>query len=131
MDKKRVMGVALIAAVVIAIITLNATNITGEAIFESNALNEDLISYYRFDEGVNDAKRVNDGTVYGDVEQIAIQAHKIKGSSANMGGMVLSELAKTIEYAGKDSDTETIHQQLPKLQQSFDMLKEEIEKVLF
>ena len=76
-------------------------------------------------------KEINALVSKGDVEQVAIQAHKIKGSSANMGGMVLSELAKTIEFAGKESDSETINQQLPKLQQSFDLLKDEMEKVLF
>lgn len=67
----------------------------------------------------------------GNIEQIAQQAHKIKGSSANMGGMVLSELAQSIEMAGKATDMETIHQQLPKLQQSFIILKQEIEAELF
>ena len=67
----------------------------------------------------------------GDLNKISIQAHKIKGSSANMGGMILGDHAKMIEMAGKSSDIETVQNYLPKIEQSFTCLKEEIQKVLF
>ena len=68
---------------------------------------------------------------FGDHKKIAIQAHKIKGSSANMGGMVLSMHAKIIEMAVKEENIATIQDELPKLEQSFLHLKDEIQKVLF
>ncbi len=67
----------------------------------------------------------------GDHQKIAIQAHKIKGSSANMGGMILSMRAKTIEMAGKEGNLDAIQDELSKLEQSFFHLRDEIQKVLF
>ena len=66
-----------------------------------------------------------------DHHKISLQAHKIKGSSANMGGMILSMHAKTIEMAAKEEDITTIQNELPKLEQSFLHLNDEIQKVLF
>lgn len=65
----------------------------------------------------------------GDVEQIAGLAHKIKGASANVGGMALSESAFKMEQAGKVGDLDTIRQRMFELTQSFVELKTAMEDV--
>jgi signal transduction histidine kinase/DNA-binding response OmpR family regulator len=52
-----------------------------------------------------------------DVKQIIAHAHLIKGASANVGGIALSASAKIVEFAAREDDLETIHQELPKLAQ--------------
>ena len=66
----------------------------------------------------------------GDVEQIAGLAHKIKGASANVGGMALSESALKIEQAGSIGDLDTIRQRMFELSQSFVELKTAMEDVI-
>ncbi len=58
-----------------------------------------------------------------DLQQAAAQAHKIKGASANMGGMVLSSLALKMERSGKAGDLNTVRQELPELEQQIIQLK--------
>ncbi|RLA05840.1 MAG: hypothetical protein DRQ47_00100 [Gammaproteobacteria bacterium] len=67
----------------------------------------------------------------GNFEPIKLQAHKIKGSSANMAALQMSEMAKAMEMAAKDSNIEKITELHPKLLQSFTALKQEFEAVLF
>jgi len=58
-----------------------------------------------------------------DLQQATAQAHKIKGASANVGGMELSSLALKMEQAGKARDLETVRQKLPELEQQITQLK--------
>ncbi len=67
----------------------------------------------------------------GDIEMATTQAHKIKGGSANMGGMVLSAFAFQMEQAGKASDLETLRENSRRMEQDFIQLKLEIEEKLF
>ncbi len=66
----------------------------------------------------------------GDLPVTAAQSHKIKGSSANVGGLALSVLAYTMEQAGKAGDMETVRQGLPELDRCFSLLKAAMEKIL-
>ncbi|MDH5387699.1 MAG: response regulator [Gammaproteobacteria bacterium] len=66
----------------------------------------------------------------GDAKEIAGMAHRIKGASANVGGMALSSIALKIELAGKKADIDTIQQCIHKLGQEFEELKVEMEKIL-
>ena len=65
-----------------------------------------------------------------DLEQIAGMAHRIKGGSANVGGMALSALALKIEQAGKSGNLEVIQQCMPELEQYYAQLKMVMEEVL-
>ena len=67
----------------------------------------------------------------GDVQQVTAQAHKIKGASANIGGMALCSQALKMEQAGKAGDTESIQQTLPVLEQAFVQLKSALQEQLF
>lgn len=61
-----------------------------------------------------------------DVAQATAQAHKIKGASANVGGMAMSELAYQIELAGKSDDIAAIQNSLSELELRFAELKKAI-----
>jgi HPt (histidine-containing phosphotransfer) domain-containing protein len=64
----------------------------------------------------------------GDVEQVAAQAHKIKGASSNVGAMALSALAFKIEQAGKAGDMKMISLNVTALEQCFEQLKSTMEE---
>jgi len=59
----------------------------------------------------------------GDAAQIGTMAHAIKGSSANVGGMMLSSQAFKLEQAGKAGDLQLISQSLPELERCFKQLE--------
>jgi CheY-like chemotaxis protein/HPt (histidine-containing phosphotransfer) domain-containing protein len=63
----------------------------------------------------------------GDHQQAAAQAHKIKGASANVGGLALSAQALIMEKAGKEGKEEILTQHIEQLKQQFVLLKTEIE----
>ena len=65
-----------------------------------------------------------------DMEQIAGMAHRIKGASANVGGMALSALALKIEQAGKSGNLEVIQLCMPELEQCYAQLKMAMEEAL-
>ena len=53
-------------------------------------------------------KRIVDAKVGGDLERFVIDVHSVKSTSASIGAMELSELAKALEAAGKIVDIEFI-----------------------
>ncbi len=65
-----------------------------------------------------------------DVAKTTALAHKIKGASANVGGIALSQLACKVEQAGETEDLASIHKYLPALEQNFAQLKAVMKKVL-
>ncbi len=56
-------------------------------------------------------------------EQLAAQAHKIKGASSNVGAMALAALAYKMEQAGKLGDITMVEQDLAELECAFELLK--------
>ena len=66
-----------------------------------------------------------------DVGQAAAQAHKIKGASANVGGLALSAVALKMERAGKAGELDAVRSNLPELEQCFDQLKTKMNEALF
>ena len=65
------------------------------------------------------------------IEKATAQAHKIKGGSANMGGMALSAFALQMEQAGKAGDLKVIREGSERMKQNFEQLKIAIEEKLF
>jgi len=55
------------------------------------------------------------------------QAHQIKGTAANLGGLSLQGVAFSMERAGKAGDLETLRTLMPALQKRFAVLKDAIE----
>lgn len=51
-----------------------------------------------------------------DVKAAVMAVHSIKGSSGNVGAMTAYEVAKEIEFAGKEGDLATMYAKMPHLQ---------------
>ena len=66
-----------------------------------------------------------------EVEQCQIQAHKIKGAAANVGGLALSQIALELEQASQQQNLPLVKIQFPVLQQRFGQLKTEMSERLF
>lgn len=66
-----------------------------------------------------------------DTDSLCNQAHRIKGSAANVGGIALSEAARQLEQALRD-DAKPINceQFIAQLEREFDQLKQQISEVL-
>ena len=64
----------------------------------------------------------------GDPESIWKQAHKMKGSAANVGGELLADVASEIERAGKAGDIEGIMRSIPELEMQSARLLEALQK---
>jgi PAS domain S-box-containing protein len=63
-----------------------------------------------------------------DIELVWKQAHKMKGSSANVGGEALRDVAKQVEQAGKDGDLEEVTSCIPELREQCARLNEALQK---
>ena len=66
----------------------------------------------------------------GDAPSVQLQAHTIKGQSANVGGEALRETAFEIEKAGKTGDLETVKARMTELEAQFDRLKEAMNRTM-
>ncbi len=60
----------------------------------------------------------------GDAAGVRLQAHTIKGASANVSGDALSAVAHVMESAGKDDDLVVARDSMPELESQFDRLKQ-------
>ena len=107
-----------------------------EPLFDYAAMSERLMNDKALIHTVLDAflkdlplqvEQLESAVAAGDAEQIAAQAHKIKGAAMNVGGMALGSLAHTIEQAGRDGELGVARQELPKLEQHVAQLKAAIE----
>ena len=63
-------------------------------------------------------------------EKIEIQAHTIKGTAANMGGISLKKVAAEIEEAGREENLDLAQELYPEMQKQFEILKKAVEKYL-
>ncbi len=66
----------------------------------------------------------------GDTLQASALGHKIKGTAASVGGIAYSDVARQMELAGKESDTDTLHQLLPLLEQQYKKLENAMQELL-
>lgn len=57
------------------------------------------------------------------------EAHTLKSSSANVGAMGLSALAKEMEFAGRDGEIEKMATELNRLEEEFAQVKAVLETV--
>jgi len=65
-----------------------------------------------------------------DADKIEIQAHSIKGTAANMGGMALKAVAYEIEKGAESEDLKIARDLFSLLEDQFDLLKRKVEKYL-
>ena len=64
-----------------------------------------------------------------DITHAERQAHTIKGASANVGGMILSELARTMEKSVSLGDLCAAKAKLPELESQFERLQEAMQAI--
>ncbi|AFV25023.1 multi-sensor hybrid histidine kinase [Methanolobus psychrophilus R15] len=65
----------------------------------------------------------------GEISGVSAYAHKIKGASANLGGMALSDVASRMEKAGNIGKLEDITAIMPELEKQYDLLAEQLQDV--
>jgi HPt (histidine-containing phosphotransfer) domain-containing protein len=64
----------------------------------------------------------------GDIRKVEMQAHQIKGASANVGGEALRGAAGEMEETSKSGRVEALRTLLPELKERFTQLKKAMEK---
>lgn len=63
------------------------------------------------------------------MEEVSSYAHSIKGSSANIGGEVLSDIAAKIEKLGRSGKITEVQALIPELERQFELLTEEFKNI--
>lgn len=58
------------------------------------------------------------------------EGHTIKGASYALGANLLGDVAKALEFAGKESDLQEARQQIPKIKQAFELTKKAMQVYL-
>ncbi|WP_319507212.1 PAS domain S-box protein [uncultured Methanolobus sp.] len=61
-----------------------------------------------------------------ELENVNVYAHKIKGASANIGGVALSAVASQMEIAGNKNQVDKMEILLPELEKQYDLLVEQL-----
>ena len=68
--------------------------------------------------------------VEGDMEALSILAHSVKSTSDAVGATGLRDMAKELEFAAKDGDTDTVNEKLPVFIDKYQEFGDEISKAL-
>ena len=109
-------------------------------IFNKSALLERLLNDKKLAEKVIDAflediptqmDKMKTSLAKQDASTVRRQAHSIKGASANVGGEILSSIAFLAEKAAEKGDLTSVERHILELQNSFNQLKEVMEKNTF
>ncbi|MEM1025398.1 MAG: Hpt domain-containing protein [Myxococcota bacterium] len=66
----------------------------------------------------------------GSTDEVARSAHKLKGSSANVGAQGISDCAKTLEEMGKNGDLQGAEALVDRAQADLDLVKTELQTLL-
>ncbi len=66
----------------------------------------------------------------GDIESLILPAHSLKSSSANIGAMQMSELARRLEMAGRSENLSTIKEEQPRLASLFEETRDALQPYL-
>ncbi|MES9871593.1 MAG: ATP-binding protein [Candidatus Sedimenticola sp. 6PFRAG7] len=71
--------------------------------------------------------QIEAGIREGDCKHAIIPAHSLKSSSANVGAMALSELAKKMEFAARDDDIDRLQDGIMELREEYDRSERELQ----
>lgn len=82
------------------------------------------------DESVRLMSALREAIAAGDLTNVQLHSHSIKGSSGNVSGQQVSALAKMIEFAAKNGDESVIHEGYETLNNAMDELCEVFKKEL-
>jgi CheY-like chemotaxis protein/HPt (histidine-containing phosphotransfer) domain-containing protein len=66
----------------------------------------------------------------GDIESLILPAHSLKSSSANIGAVQMSELARKLEMAGRGEEWQAIKQEQPRLAPLFEETRDSLQPYL-
>jgi len=103
----------------------------GASIFDFEAMSERLmddmelmqaISIAFADDVINQIQELKENLEANDAAEAAKSAHKIKGASANVGGMALSALALEVESACKAGDVTSVKNKMEGIEYAFETL---------
>ena len=72
---------------------------------------------------------IEDALDIGDLDLYAIKVHALKSAARIMGAKSLASLAKDLEYAAKDGDTETVNSQTDALLNLYRSFKDKLAKI--
>lgn len=75
-------------------------------------------------------EKLNGILVSEDYEQLAAQAHKLKGAASNMAAEQMYDLAVEFELAAKEHVMERLTALYPMLMQAFEQLRDELDEEL-
>ncbi len=113
--------------------------LNGEPVFDQEAMRERLMGDESLMRAVAEAfvfdmdklfEQLQGHVDARDAGQAGAVAHKIKGASANVGGMAMSAVALRMETSGKAGDTEDVRDALPLLQRHLSELKHAMKDLL-
>ena len=89
---------------------------------------EELIDVY-LEDTPNRLVQLRQALDGGDTETLIREAHTLKSSSANLGAMALSALAKTMEFAGRNGKLADMETEVRQFEQQFAQVKTTLETI--
>ena len=89
---------------------------------------EELIDVY-LEDTPNRLVQLRQALDGGDTETLIREAHTLKSSSANLGAMALSALAKTMEFAGRNGKLADMETDVHQFKQQFAQVKTTLETI--
>ena len=98
-----------------------------ERVMNDNKIASKIIKIFREDT----PKQINalrESIERGEVDKVSWYAHKIKGSSSNMGGIALSSVASEMEIAGNEGNIDKITALMPEIEKQYELLIEQLKE---
>ena len=86
----------------------------------------ELIDAY-LEDAPNRVANLRDAFDSGNMENVINEAHTLKSSSANIGAMALSALAKQMEFAGRNGQFEGMAEEVQRVEMEFIRVKTALE----
>ncbi|WP_406656651.1 response regulator [Methanolobus sp. ZRKC2] len=99
-----------------------------ERVMDDESLARRLISIF-LEDTPKQVKSLRECIENGKTDKVSWYAHRIKGSSASIGGMALSTVAAELDKAGKENRLDEIALILPELEKQYDLLVQELTNI--
>jgi HPt (histidine-containing phosphotransfer) domain-containing protein len=81
------------------------------------------------DDAVVRLVRLRESLAAGDAESLTHEAHTLKSSSASLGALTLSAMAKQLESAGREGEIASLAVDLARFEEQFALVKADLEKL--
>jgi response regulator RpfG family c-di-GMP phosphodiesterase len=79
-------------------------------------------------QGEEQVMQIRDAVAAGDIKQVGALAHKLKGSSLNVGANAMAETCRTMEIRTRENDSTGLDELARRLEKEFAATRREIEK---